>query len=260
MDFASMWKNPLLYDQGCAKLFYWYVRALLVCQTLIWNISLPNCITAMNQAPICRSPFGGVCISSQPICSHNGNVVPGRHILIQPYKAGRKLKFCILATARPMELDEGSAAPAADVEEVIVEAGVGWFDWFDPFSRFSRPHTIIGSVSSTQLWLITKLEPSLLLLLLLACSICCMCFSFSILSYIISEAAWSRKVTIILNSCMLILCSSYWYGKCLQCWTKQLSSRDSLPLINNCCLRTWQFCRVLRFISSECLPSDFNYL
>jgi hypothetical protein len=50
-----------------------------------------------------------------------------------------------------MELDEGSAAPAADVEEVIAEAGVGWFDWFDPFSRFSRPHTIIGSVSSTQL-------------------------------------------------------------------------------------------------------------
>ncbi|CAK9204282.1 unnamed protein product [Sphagnum troendelagicum] len=100
---------------------------------------------SMNQAPICHSPFGGVCISTQPICSHNGNVVPGRHILIQPYKAGRKLKFCILATARPMELDEGSAAPAADVEEVIVEAGVGWFDWFDPFSRFCRPHTIIGS-------------------------------------------------------------------------------------------------------------------
>jgi hypothetical protein len=51
-----------------------------------------------------------------------------------------------------MELDEGSAAPAADVEEVIAEAGVGWFDWFDPFSRFCRPHTIIGSVSSTQLY------------------------------------------------------------------------------------------------------------
>jgi hypothetical protein len=114
-------------------------------------------------------------------------------------------------------------------------------------------------VSSTQLWLITKLEPSLLLFLLLACSICCMCFSFSILSYIISQAAWSRKVTINLNSCMVILCSSHWYGKCLQCWTNQLSSRDSLPLINNCCLRTWYFCRVLRFCS-ECLPSDFNYL
>jgi hypothetical protein len=105
----------------------------------------------MNQAPIFRIPFGGVCISTRPICSHNGDVVPGRHILIQPYKAGRKLKFCILATATPMDLDEGSAVPAADVEELIVEEGVGWFDWFDPFSRFCRPHTIIGSVSSTQL-------------------------------------------------------------------------------------------------------------
>jgi hypothetical protein len=38
-----------------------------------------------------------------------------------------------------MDLDEGSAVPAADVEEAIVEAGVGWFDWFDPFSRFCRP-------------------------------------------------------------------------------------------------------------------------
>jgi hypothetical protein len=105
----------------------------------------------MNQAPIFPIPFGGVSISTQPICSHNGDVVPGRHILIQPYKAGRKLKFCILATARPMDLDEGSPAPAADMEEVIVEAGVGWFNWFGPFSRFCRPHTIIGSVSSTQL-------------------------------------------------------------------------------------------------------------
>jgi hypothetical protein len=108
-------------------------------------------MTAMNQAPIFHIPFGGVCISTQPICGHNGNVVPGRHIMIQPHKAGRKLKFFILATARPMDLAEGSAMPAADVEEVIVEAGVGWFDWFDPFSRFCRPHTIIGSVSSTQL-------------------------------------------------------------------------------------------------------------
>jgi hypothetical protein len=69
----------------------------------------------------------------------------GVHLQLQICKAGRKKMYYISATARPMDMDEGSTMQA-DVNN-LVEADVGWFD---RFYRFSRPHTIIGSVSSVQ--------------------------------------------------------------------------------------------------------------
>ncbi len=129
-----------------------------------------NFITGRNSGRTSCNPFGvGHC--GQQIGSCNGDVM-GVHLQLQICKAGRKKMYYISATARPMDMDEGSTMQA-DVNN-LVEADVGWFD---RFYRFSRPHTIIGSVSSVQ-WLI-KLDQWIDLLWLAHC-MCCTCFSFSI--------------------------------------------------------------------------------
>ncbi len=141
-----------------------------------------NFITGRNSDPTFCNPFGvGHC--GQQIGSCNGDVV-GVHLRLQTCKAGRKRMCYISATARPMDIDEGSTMQA-DAKN-LVEADVGWFD---RFSRFSRPHTIIGSVSS-----IDKTWP--MNSIVVACSLYVLHMLLFLKNFhIIWQAASSRRVT-----------------------------------------------------------------
>ncbi|KAH9534078.1 hypothetical protein CY35_18G087600 [Sphagnum magellanicum] len=138
--------NPAAFGRGCQyrmsthpRQYYPPPQVASFCslkKTAFSNeLSVSQC---RNSGRTSCNPFGvGHC--GQQIGSCNGDVM-GVHLQLQICKAGRKKMYYISATARPMDMDEGSTMQA-DVNN-LVEADVGWFD---RFYRFSRPHTIIGS-------------------------------------------------------------------------------------------------------------------